>query len=545
MNTNAAKASNMVDINDRDVIDAAARRHLKSLNLPCPPWHGTDPATEMEACRELHAYRERRGYFDLRPGEIRAVEERQPETTNGVDEIETYAKAALDAATDGYRAAFNQATLPDNPAMTALRAVDAALKLDANKTNLLFNTVSAEAYRRATAGAFTQASRIAPRAVRWIWPEWIARGCLHLIAGSPGVGKSTICFDLAARISNGKAWPDLAPNGETYHVVYYTSEDDRETVVVPILGMLGANLDHATISTPDSGLGHYERNIIADTAKRGNGRVVVFLDPIIDIAIHNGAKSGSNEDVRAALAPWQDICRNTGATIIGVTHYAKGTADSAALERVLGAGAWAGVSRVVFTAQEDDTEDRLFTCIKNRFRGTHEKAAFRYRIERQSYQFPDNGDVTELGLIHWGKPVDGDGAQLAEQAAHAKRDAPVQNEAENWLCSRLDIGESVPLATLRKEVTDNAEFSGKTFQRMLRKLCEPGDPLDVRLTIPKPMAGMVETTASMLGLTVEELAIWCLSLAGFAYTPDGEYQADQATREIHRGIAKLKLVPRC
>src|SRR4051812_28030519 len=49
---------------------------------------------------------------------------------------------------------------------------------------------------------------IEPVAVEWIWPGWLARGKLHLLAGSPGTAKTTIALSLAAAITAGGRWPD-------------------------------------------------------------------------------------------------------------------------------------------------------------------------------------------------------------------------------------------------------------------------------------------------------------------------------------------------
>src|SRR5271156_4221351 len=51
---------------------------------------------------------------------------------------------------------------------------------------------------------------IAPRAIEWLWPGWLARGRLHILAGQPGAGKTTLALEFAAIISSAGAWPDGA-----------------------------------------------------------------------------------------------------------------------------------------------------------------------------------------------------------------------------------------------------------------------------------------------------------------------------------------------
>ena len=44
--------------------------------------------------------------------------------------------------------------------------------------------------------------------IRWIWDGWLARGKLHLLAGAPGTGKTTIALSIASTITAGGRWPD-------------------------------------------------------------------------------------------------------------------------------------------------------------------------------------------------------------------------------------------------------------------------------------------------------------------------------------------------
>ncbi|NLB13828.1 MAG: AAA family ATPase, partial [Gammaproteobacteria bacterium] len=48
-----------------------------------------------------------------------------------------------------------------------------------------------------------RASDIQPTPIRWLWPGWLARGKLHILAGAPGVAKTTIAMHLAACITTG------------------------------------------------------------------------------------------------------------------------------------------------------------------------------------------------------------------------------------------------------------------------------------------------------------------------------------------------------
>jgi len=58
------------------------------------------------------------------------------------------------------------------------------------------------------------ANDVQPEQRRWLWPARIPLGKLTLLIGDPGVGKSLLATDLAARVSAGLPWPDT-PNPQS------------------------------------------------------------------------------------------------------------------------------------------------------------------------------------------------------------------------------------------------------------------------------------------------------------------------------------------
>jgi hypothetical protein len=43
--------------------------------------------------------------------------------------------------------------------------------------------------------------------LKWLWPERIPLGKITVFSGDPGLGKSYVALDIAARVSNGSEWP--------------------------------------------------------------------------------------------------------------------------------------------------------------------------------------------------------------------------------------------------------------------------------------------------------------------------------------------------
>lgn len=75
---------------------------------------------------------------------------------------------------------------------------------------------------------------IAPEPIEWLWDGWVASGKLHVLAGPPGTGKTTVAAAFAGTISSGAEWPDrsASPKG---NVLIWSGEDEPGDTLVPRL----------------------------------------------------------------------------------------------------------------------------------------------------------------------------------------------------------------------------------------------------------------------------------------------------------------------
>src|SRR5277367_1808328 len=76
-----------------------------------------------------------------------------------------------------------------------------------------------------TANPLSRFSDVRPRPAAWLWPNWLPLGKLAILDGDPGLGKSTLLFDLAARVSNNGVMPDGSA-GASGAVILLNAEDD-------------------------------------------------------------------------------------------------------------------------------------------------------------------------------------------------------------------------------------------------------------------------------------------------------------------------------
>jgi hypothetical protein len=284
---------------------------------------------------------------------------------------------------------------------------------------------------------------VAPESVRWLWQNRIAFGKLNLIAGDPGIGKSFITLDLAARASTGRAFPDGAPSCEPCSVVLLSAEDGVADTIRPRLEAAGANLDLISIllakkigekESPISSLSA-DLKVLESAVEQTRARLVI-VDPIS--AYMGDADSHKNADVRAVLAPLAALAEQKSAALVGVTHLGKG--ENSALYRVLGSIAFTAAARVLHGAAElqDGSGRRVFGPLKSNLSALPKALAFQL----------------DCGALKWDGLVDIDVRCLLEPAAPSKRGRrPDKLEAvKQALAEVLGDGQEHPSADVMRMV---------------------------------------------------------------------------------------------
>lgn len=170
-------------------------------------------------------------------------------------------------------------------------------------------------------------SEVEPEQVEWLWPGRLPLGKLSVLDGDPGLGKSAITLDIAARVSAGLELPDggqCDPAG----VVLLSAEDGLADTIRPRLDAAGANTERiVALSTLEGG---GERTISIprdlDTIERAIARVnaaLVVVDPLMAFLAEK-TDSHKDQHVRRALAPLAALIERTRTAAVIVRHLSKG-----------------------------------------------------------------------------------------------------------------------------------------------------------------------------------------------------------------------------
>jgi putative DNA primase/helicase len=311
------------------------------------------------------------------------------------------------------------------------------------------------------------ASNIKPEPIRPLWPGHLALGKTHILSGDGGAGKTTLATAMISIVTTGGFWPD-GTRSMRGDVLIWSGEDDPSDTLVPRLMAHGADLSRVYFvcnvredgelrpfnpATDVTALAHATQGI--------NELRLILVDPIVSAVTGDSHK---NTEVRRGLQPLVDLAANTGAALLGITHFSKGGGGTDPTKRVVGSIAFGAVARVVMVAakvkNEDGTERRILARSKSNI--GPDDGGFEYSVEQAE---PLPGIHTTR--IAWGAPLKGDARELlAEPEMTGERST--LNDACDFLAERLALG-TCPAKVLLEEAAA-AGFSRTTLHRASEKL---------------------------------------------------------------------------
>jgi hypothetical protein len=304
---------------------------------------------------------------------------------------------------------------------------------------------------------------VAPEAVTWAWPGRLPLGKLIVLEGDPGLGKSTLALDVAARVTTGAAWPDgngVAPRGP---VVILSAEDGPADTIRP-------RFDAAR---GDVALAHVVTGVVATEGEPGavvtlpehvgalraevdrTGALLVIVDPLA--AYLSGAVNAHRDhDVRRALAPLAALAHETGATVLVIRHLNKGAGP--AIYRGGGSIGISGAARAVLVVAQDpeDASRRVLAAVKSNLAPLPPSLTFALE------------DLGGVARVAWGAASPLTAGQLLAAQVGDEGEPSATDEASDFL--RNELADSPrPAKELQRRARD-AGISDKALRRARERL---------------------------------------------------------------------------
>lgn len=308
---------------------------------------------------------------------------------------------------------------------------------------------------------------VKPEPVRWLWPGWLALGKLHIFAGAPGQGKTTIALALAATVTRGGRLPDgtVCQSG---NVLIWSGEDDPADTLLPRLIAMSADLRRVCFvqgARIDGQIVPFDpaRDIaqLADAAGRIGGAKLLILDPVVSAVTGDSHK---NTEVRRALQPVVELASTLGAAVLGISHFGKGSAGRDPTERVVGSVAFGAVARVVLVAAKvkgpEGDARRIIARSKSNI--GPDDGGFVYALDQVEV-----APGIQASRVLWGEAVQGNARDLIAAPEPEGSGDDVRGDAAGFL--RDLLAEGPVSARDVKRHADEAGFAWRTVQRAMRQ----------------------------------------------------------------------------
>ncbi len=212
------------------------------------------------------------------------------------------------------------------------------------------------------------------RPVSWLWPRYVPLGKVTVLEGDPGLGKSLVVADVAARITTGTRMPDGSASDlpGPASVVVLTAEDDVSDTLRPRLEAAGADLNRVTVwetvleddgterlpSVPD------DLGLLAGVVRRTAAKLVV-VDPFTAF-LSASIDAWKDAEVRRALTPLATLAADLGIAVVLIRHWTKTSATNP-LHRGGGSIAITAASRSILLVAEHPQDEtvRVLASVKS------------------------------------------------------------------------------------------------------------------------------------------------------------------------------------
>lgn len=330
-----------------------------------------------------------------------------------------------------------------------------------HRFNGIANELGAEKKDVVPAPIVCNLAEIETQKTEWLWNGRVAYSSLNNLVGDPGLGKSMVTADLAARETLGA---DMPPNygivDDPHDVVMLNAEDDVARTIKPRLEAAGADLKRVHIIKAVPMIDGTQRppslptdiDGIRGIVERHKARLLI-IDPF-DAYLDPNYDAHKNQDVRLVLHRLAMLAEETGIAVLIVRHPNK-VSGQKAIYRGSGSIGIVGAARSEMLVGWHPEEKGIRVVASSKCNLGPMPVSLTYKVK----------PVGDTAVVEWVGECEYTADEIMNTTTKGKKGANAETFLENLFLGGGEI-DAVKAATM----AENLGIKEKTLQRARTKL---------------------------------------------------------------------------
>ncbi len=302
----------------------------------------------------------------------------------------------------------------------------------------------------------------------YLWTDYLPLGEVTLLVGKPGIGKSALAVDLAAKLTVGQLDGDC--KGEPRHVLYSITEDSESMFKARFVAA-GGDVDYVRLVDVVHGEVEDGSPLLINVDLGAVREKIEECDPALLVldALNSSlvGQHNDNSSVRPQLERLKSLAHATSTTVLGLAHFKKSTFGIDPVDAIGGAGAYSQVVRQALAcAADEEGETMVLSLIKSNVRSVDGTPSLKFCTE-EAKVVSDDGGTTKVGSLIWLGESSTSVRELLRRAPQGEDED--RDEAVEWL--QVYLSGKNGEAPSEELYTDGAKagFSKDTLKRVKRK----------------------------------------------------------------------------
>lgn len=243
-------------------------------------------------------------------------------------------------------------------------------------------------------------SEVTPEVVGFLWPPYVPLGKVTILEGHPGMGKSYLSLDLAAKVTTGQVPADGKPG----NVALLTCEDGLGDTIRNRLDTLGADCERVFHFSSEHGIElsdeEHWKSLLSGLEKIKP--TLIIIDPIQGFIGRDVDLNRANS-VRWIMSRLAALAEDMECSILLIRHLTKGTRDSAIL-RGSGSVDFAAAARCIILVGKNPNNPEQAVMVHTKHSLTEQGPSLAFEINEGGLVWHGPTSLTAADLLQPEQP---------------------------------------------------------------------------------------------------------------------------------------------